>query len=77
MRLSTGQTVTAGGVVLAGYAGINPLRRALGLDPLPLKHELTEVLLCRVVDPYRNLGITVMDGPFWWFMPFGWTDLVS
>ena len=77
LRLSTGQTVTAGGVVIAGYAGINPLRRALGLDPLHLKHELTEVLLCRVADPYRNLGITVMDGPFWSFMPFGWTDLVS
>lgn len=75
--LSTRQRISAGGVVLATYAGLDPLRRSFGLDPLRLKHELTEVLLCRVGDPYRNLGITVMDGPFWSFMPFGWTDLVS
>ena len=77
LRCPPVRRVTAGGVVLATYAGLNPLRRSLGLDPLRLKHELTEVLLCRVGDPYRNLGITVMDGPFWSFMPFGWTDLVS
>ena len=77
LQLADGRRMHTGGVVIATYAGINPLRRALGLPMLPLKHELTEVVLCDVAEQVRGIGITVMDGPFFSFMPFGWTDMVS
>lgn len=77
LQLDDGRQIHSSGVILAAYAGLNPLRASLGLKLLPLKHELTEVVLCSVGDPYRGIGITVMDGPFWSFMPFGLSDLVS
>ena len=64
-------------MVIAAYAGTNPLRRALGLPKPAARHELTEVVLCDVADQYRGIGITVVDGHFFSFMPFGWTDAVS
>jgi glycine/D-amino acid oxidase-like deaminating enzyme len=35
-----------------------------------LKHEVTEMALVEMPDSLRNLGITVMDGPFFSTMPF-------
>lgn len=77
IRLSTGELFATGGVVLAVYAGTNALRQALGLPLLPLTFELAEVLLGRVGPELRNLGFTVMDGPFWSLMPFGHGDRVT
>lgn len=77
ITLSTGEAVHAEGVVLAAYAGTNALRQALGLARLPLTFELTEVLLGHVAPELRDVGFTVMDGPFWSLMPFGHEDQVS
>lgn len=77
VRLSTGETLEVDGLVLAVYAGTNGLRAALGLDPLPLTFELTEVVLGTVSSELRDVGLTVMDGPFWSLMPFGHGDQVS
>ncbi|WP_406696639.1 FAD-dependent oxidoreductase [Singulisphaera sp. Ch08] len=62
--------VKAGQVFNCTYAGINRLLRASGLPPIPMKHELTEMALVEVPAPLRDLGITVMCGPFFSVMPF-------
>jgi glycine/D-amino acid oxidase-like deaminating enzyme len=77
LALSTGEVFEAEGAVLAAYAGTNALRRALGLSRLPLTFELAEVLLGRVSPELRDIGFTVMDGPFWSLMPFGHGDHVT
>lgn len=77
LELDTEETILTEGVVIATYAGINSLRNKLGLDLLPLHFELTEIVLGKVHQSFTNLGITMMDGPFWSVMPFGNSDLVS
>jgi glycine/D-amino acid oxidase-like deaminating enzyme len=67
----------AGGYELAAkrvfnctYSRINRLLAASSLPLIPLKHELTEIALVEVPDAIKNLGITVMCGPFFSVMPF-------
>jgi glycine/D-amino acid oxidase-like deaminating enzyme len=52
------------------YANINKLLIASGLDKIHLKQELTELALIEVPDHIKNMGITVMCGPFFSLMPF-------
>jgi hypothetical protein len=52
------------------YTQINSILRNSGLPMLPLKHEVAEIALIEVPAPFRQLGITVMDGPFFSVMPF-------
>ena len=49
----------------------------LGLPPFRIKYEKCEIILCTVSERMKNLGITVMDGPFFSLMPFGRTGLHS
>jgi hypothetical protein len=59
------------------YAGINQIHALLGFEPFKIKYELCEIILCTVNDELRNIGITVMDGPFFSIMPFGKTGFHS
>lgn len=52
------------------YAGLNHIGSARALRKSPLKHELAELALVEVPPQFRNLGVTVMDGPFFSCMPF-------
>jgi glycine/D-amino acid oxidase-like deaminating enzyme len=52
------------------YSEINRLLRASGLAGVPLKHEIAELALVETPPILRNVGITVMDGPFFSMMPF-------
>ena len=52
------------------YSMINQFITDSSLDIIPLKHELTEMALVNVPDELKNVGITVMDGPFFSVMPF-------
>ncbi len=70
-------------VLNATYASVN---QVLGLveageggdfRPFPIKYELCEIILCRVNDRLRDVGLTVMDGPFFSIMPFGRTGCHS
>ena len=61
----------------ATYAGVNEVLRLIGFEPFKIKYELCEIILCRVNDALKNVGITVMDGPFFSIMPFGKTGLHS
>jgi glycine/D-amino acid oxidase-like deaminating enzyme len=51
------------------YAGLNHLGPHLGVR-MPLKQEIAEMALLRPPAALQGLGITLMDGPFFSFMPF-------
>lgn len=69
---SSGESVRFGAshVFHCGYAGLNDLRRASGLELLALRTELTELALVELPRQLRGIGITVMCGPFFSCMPF-------
>ncbi|MDY4993748.1 MAG: FAD-dependent oxidoreductase [Succinivibrio sp.] len=52
------------------YSSINKVNTENGIDIIPLKHEMTEMCLVDVPEEIKNLGITVMCGPFFSVMPF-------
>ncbi len=51
-------------IINATYASINQVLLKAGLEPFKMKYELCEVILCTVSENIRNIGITLMDGPF-------------
>lgn len=59
------------------YSMINQIINNSDLEPIPLKHELTEMALVEVPDELKNMGLTVMDGPFFSVMPFPSRNLHS
>lgn len=61
----------------ATYAGVNEIHSLLKAEPFRIKYELCEIILCEVGSNLKNVGITVMDGPFFSIMPFGKTGLHS
>jgi len=56
------------------YSHINQLLRDSNINVLPLKHELTEMALINMPEELHRIGITVMCGPFFSFMPFPSTN---
>ena len=52
------------------YSMINLVIRKSKLPPIPLKHQLTEIALVEVPGELGNVGVTVMDGPFFSLTPF-------
>lgn len=61
----------------AAYASTNQITEMLGYDKFKIKYEICEIILCNVSDNIKNVGITVMDGPFFSVMPFGKTGMHS
>lgn len=59
------------------YASVNQVLSKLHFEPVKIKYELCEIILCSVDTPLKDTGITVMDGPFFSIMPFGKTGLHS
>lgn len=49
----------------------------LGYESFKIKYELCEIILCDVNKKLKDVGITVMDGPFFSIMPFGKTGYHS
>lgn len=76
IRLSGGTVVRTQGVVNATYAGTNGVLATFGLSELALKYELCEVALVDA-PALADVGITVMDGPFFSLMPFGHSGVHS
>lgn len=58
-------------VVNATYASINQVAALFGVEPFDLKYEISEIIRCGVNQPLINVGLTLMDGPFFSVMPFG------
>lgn len=69
----------------ATYASINQLLNKIeditgddsSYDGYKIKYELCEIILCTVNENLKNVGLTVMDGPFFSIMPFGKTEFHS
>ncbi|WWW13806.1 Malate:quinone oxidoreductase [Spirobacillus cienkowskii] len=52
------------------YSGLKHICSEFSVTEVGLKQEVTEMALLKVFPPLVNLGITVMDGPFFSLMPF-------
>ncbi|PLR84333.1 FAD-dependent oxidoreductase [Bacillus sp. V33-4] len=59
------------------YSQINKLMKDSNLPLLPMKQELTEMALIQMPDDLRDIGITMMDGPFFSTMPYPSKNLHS
>ncbi|HDP73472.1 MAG TPA: FAD-dependent oxidoreductase [Candidatus Woesearchaeota archaeon] len=62
--------ISAQKVFVCLYAETNELLSASGIPKLDLKQQMTETCIVEVPDELKNLGVTVMCGPFFSFMPF-------
>lgn len=77
ITLGNGDTVEAPYILNATYASVNELHQIAGAEPFGIKYELCEIILCEIDDALKDIGITVMDGPFFSIMPFGKTKYHS
>jgi hypothetical protein len=71
IKLENGEEVSTNFLLNATYAGTNQIHKIMGIEPLSIKYELCEVILCNVSENIKEIGLTVMDGPFFSLMPFG------
>ena len=62
--------ITANHIFNCTYSQINQVLVTSSLPIIPLKHELTELALVELPARLKNIGITIMDGPFFSVMPF-------
>lgn len=80
VRLSGGECVYTDYVLNATYASTNQILQLVekeNYEPFDIKYELCEIILCKPGERIKDLGITVMDGPFFSIMPFGKTGYHS
>ncbi len=77
ITLKSGEVYKSSFVLNATYASVNQVLNKLGYETFKIKYELCEIILCTVNDKLKNVGITVMDGPFFSIMPFGKTGYHS
>lgn len=77
IHAADGSSYSSGFVLNATYAGTNQILDMVGFEKFGIKYELCEIILCDVNDKLKNIGITVMDGPFFSIMPFGKTGFHS
>ncbi|MGL4676065.1 MAG: NAD(P)/FAD-dependent oxidoreductase [Brevinema sp.] len=74
---SSDHTIETDWVLNTTYSSLNTIIKNFGFEPIPLKYELTEMVLCTVPNALQNYGLTVMDGPFFSLMPFDFQGLFS
>lgn len=75
--LKNGEAYETDFLLNATYASCNQIIDKLGYEHFKIKYELCEIILCKVSEKLKNVGITVMDGPFFSIMPFGKTGYHS
>lgn len=75
--LNTGERVVSEFILNATYASVNQILEKMNFEKFNIKYELCEIIICSVSDNLKNVGITVMDGPFFSIMPFGKTGFHS
>lgn len=78
INLEDGTIVKSCFVLNSTYASVNQiLDKCVKNEKFNIKYELCEIILCNVSDKLKNVGLTVMDGPFFSIMPFGKTGYHS
>lgn len=83
--LADGKSYETGYVLNATYASVNQIigkvedasSGGFAREMFQIKYELCEIILCKPSEQLKDIGITVMDGPFFSIMPFGKTGLHS
>lgn len=75
--MDDGRELRTGFLLNATYASTNQINKMVGYPAFQIKYELCEIILCNVSEELKNIGITVMDGPFFSIMPFGKTGYHS
>ncbi|MBP3701112.1 MAG: FAD-binding oxidoreductase [Lachnospiraceae bacterium] len=65
------ESYRTGYLLNATYASTNQILDMIGYEKIGIKYELCEIILCDVGGALEDVGITVMDGPFFSIMPFG------
>lgn len=69
--LNNGDSYISDFVLNATYASINQIIKKLKMETFKIKYEICEIIICTTSKEIDNVGITVMDGPFFSVMPFG------
>lgn len=64
-------------IINATYASINQVLDIFDFEKFKIKYEICEIIICDVSTNLQNIGLTVMDGPFFSVMPFGLTGAHS
>lgn len=81
IKLVNGEVYTTEFLLNATYASsnqiLNKIEHKPEYRPFNIKYELCEIILCKVTENLNQVGITVMDGPFFSIMPFGKTGYHS
>ena len=77
LSLASGDRVETGTVVNATYGSVNQVNTLFGFESFNIKYEICEIILGTVTNNIADVGLTVMDGPFFSMMPFGKTGLHS
>lgn len=77
VRTATKEEYFAETLVNTAYASVNQILHMLGREEYRIKYELCEIILCKAEDALKDIGITMMDGPFFSIMPFGKTGYHS
>ncbi len=80
VKMEDGKSFEAPYVLNASYASVNQvidMVEGAEKEFFDIKYELCEIILCHPSPKLENIGITVMDGPFFSIMPFGKTGLHS
>lgn len=71
ITLKSGKEIKTKNVLNTTYASSNQIIKRFWFDNLfDVKYELCEVIFCEVNDIIKNVGLTVMDWPFFSVMPF-------
>jgi len=58
-------------VLNATYASTNQILDVFGFENFKIKYELCEIIICDTSSNIKEVGLTLMDGPFFSLMPFG------
>lgn len=70
VSLNNGGTYISKRVINCSYSSINEVNYNSNLPIIALKHEMVEMCLVELPEEIKNISVTVMDGPFFSFMPF-------
>lgn len=71
LHFADGSTCATSNILNATYASINQILKKFDYEMFTTKYEICEVIMTHVTNNIENVGITVMDGPFFSLMPFG------
>ncbi len=70
------QTIITSAVVNATYSGINGINAIFGLSSIGLFYELSELAFIKS-EALQNTSLTIIDGPFASYAPYGLSGLIT